>query len=347
MLNRRQASKALLAAATFQGGVLSRPASSAPPERRAQWMQKKWGMMVHWIAPGPQPQRGGWADGLNYAVDHFDVDRFVSKIAETGASWLIFTIGQNTGFYASPNKVLEELAGPEHASRRDLAREIAAGLSRLGIKFIAYLPGEIDAVDVLHKPFSWTLGRQSDFQVKYTQFIRQYALQLGELCQGWWIDGCYDWPVLRKRERNWALWGEAMRAGNENAVIAYNDGCFLEGSPYPLTSDQDFLSGECNRLTLAGPLGKAAGGGDLIRIDRQFVDSLPCVAHVLAPIDCHGRWGIGAGKSDARPIYTTGELQSIVRAYTSCGCAITLNVGVYQCGEMSKSSLRILGQLQI
>ena len=95
-------------------------------ESRAGWMKGgKFGMMVHWLAPGPEPQHGPRVTDLDRAVDAFDVDRFLSDFRRTRADWLIFTIGQNTGYYASPNSVLDALAGPGHCPRRDLVLEIA------------------------------------------------------------------------------------------------------------------------------------------------------------------------------------------------------------------------------
>jgi len=52
---------------------------------RAAWMRDgKFGMMVHWIPPGPPPRYGRRLKDVNKAVDRFDLDRFLAafKIVE-------------------------------------------------------------------------------------------------------------------------------------------------------------------------------------------------------------------------------------------------------------------------
>jgi len=107
---------------------------------RASWMREgEFGVMVHWVAPGPPPQHGEHMRDLNAAADRFDIGRFLKDFRRTKADWLIFTIGQRTGF-ASPNKVMDSLAGPGHCTRRDLVLEIATEVKKSGSRFIAYIP---------------------------------------------------------------------------------------------------------------------------------------------------------------------------------------------------------------
>src|SRR6185295_15575947 len=110
------------------------PPASSP--HRAAWMSGRWGLMVHWIPPGPAPEKGIYIRDADDAVHTFNVDRFLHQFSGTNADWLIFTIGQNTGFYSSPNNTLDQLAGPGHTSRRDLVLELAQGVNRLGRRFI-------------------------------------------------------------------------------------------------------------------------------------------------------------------------------------------------------------------
>ena len=220
----------------------SNPPASNP---RVDWMPRgSFGVMVHWLAPGPARENGEYIHDLNQAVDGFDVERFVQDFRGTGADWLIFTIGQNTSYYASPNAVLDRLAGPGHCSKRDLVLEIAQRLHKIGKRFIAYLPSEVNAPQDLHAPFAWNPKDQSEFQRRYTQFIREYSVRLGKNLDGWWFDGCYTWDVFPNRTYNWPLWFDAARAGNPDAAVAFNDGSFCIGITKPVTPLQDYLSGE-------------------------------------------------------------------------------------------------------
>jgi len=167
------------------------PSDTKQTKHRADWMvQDSYGLMVHWLAPGPAAEKGPYIHDLNRAVDAFQLDRFVQDFQHTGADWMIFTIGQNTSYYASPNSTLDRLAGPGHCSKRDLVLEIAQRLKKLGKRFIAYLPSEVNAPKDLRAAFAWNPKDQSEFQRRYTDFIREYALRYGKNLDGWWFDGC-------------------------------------------------------------------------------------------------------------------------------------------------------------
>src|ERR1700743_2416551 len=81
---------------------------------RADWMMGKWGLMTQWIAPGPGSEKGQRITDLNAAVDAFDVPAFIRQFEATGAHHLIFTVGQNTTYYSSPNAVMDKYMGPGH-----------------------------------------------------------------------------------------------------------------------------------------------------------------------------------------------------------------------------------------
>lgn len=93
---------------------------------RVQWMKGKYGIMVHWL----YPYFGGDVDEI---VGGFNIDTFMSDFESSGAEWLIFTAGQNTGAYCSPNKALEMYCGESHTpKKRDLLLEVASRVKSLG-----------------------------------------------------------------------------------------------------------------------------------------------------------------------------------------------------------------------
>lgn len=320
----------------------------AAAPHRAAWMAGRWGLMVHWIAPGPAPEHGPYRADANDAVEHFDVPRFLQQFADTGADWLIFTIGQNTGFYASPNSILDGLAGPGHGTRRDLILELAQGVNRLGKRFIPYLPAEIKAPTQLHAAFAWDPSDQSEYERRYTAFIREYSLRLGLLHHGWWYDGCYNWKAFRQAQRHWDLWCDASRAGNPTAALAFNDGSYCCGLEQPITPLQDYLSGEIwelrgDRIVSGNP---NEGPIHLRLPTEQFVPGTNCQWHGLLPIDCP--WGYNhpaAGPMDP-PKYPDADLFSFVRQSLAVGGGITLNVGIYQEGHLPELTLRQLARMR-
>ena len=78
---------------------------------RAVWVaQGPFGVMTHYLIQpkGATPQERT-AD-LNGIINQFDVDRYVRQIEDTGADWVIFTLGQTTGYLCSPNEYLDSRA---------------------------------------------------------------------------------------------------------------------------------------------------------------------------------------------------------------------------------------------
>ena len=306
-----------------------------------------YGMMVHWIAPGPAPEHGERVTDLDRAVDGFDLDAFLDQFAASGAAWLIFTIGQNTGCYASPNATLDRLAGPGHCSRRDLVGEIARGVHDLGRRFIAYLPAEVAAPTALHDAFGWNTAEgtdQREFQARYRAFFQEYAERLGPLLDGWWFDGVYTWPVFHNSHYDWPAWFAAARAGNPDALIALNDGSFCTGKTDPVTPLQDYLSGEVNDLKDGQiQLGWAGDERPLYRPTGRFAPGTEVQWHALVPVDC--AWGHETPGPMEPPRYPDADLFAFVRQCTDVGGAVTLNAGIFQDGRVGGATLAQLRRL--
>ncbi len=309
----------------------------------AAWMSGRWGVMVHWIAPGPAPEHGPRLTDTNAAVDRFDLDRFMAQFAATGAQWLIFTVGQNTGYYCSPNAVLDRLAGPGHCSRRDLLRELGERLHELGRRLIVYLPTEVQAPTVLHQPLAWNPDDQTEFEQRFTAFIAEYSRRLGPLVAGWWLDGCFDWPFFPQSDRRWPLWLEAARAGNPEAVVACNDGSLCCGITAPVTPLQDFLSGQAEVLRDGQIRLGRSHAAPLYLPTERFCPGTRCQWHGLLPIDCF--WGHHQPGPMEPPKYTDDELIGFVRHCLSVGGAVTLNTGIYQEGHLAAASVAQLARL--
>lgn len=314
-------------------------------QRRTEWMRRgKFGMMVHWIAPGPAPEKGEWIRDLDRAVDRFDLDRFLEQFKQSGADWLIFTLGQNTGFYASPNATLDAWAGPGHTSRRDLALEIATGVHAQKKRFIAYLPAEVNAQsEVIHRAFQWNPKDQSAFQKRYQAFIREYAERFGRWLDGWWFDGCYTWDVFHNSLYDWPAWCAAARAGNPDCALAFNDGSFCIGITRPLTPLQDYLSGEVEALVEGKiRLGREANA-PLYLPESRFAPGTHCQWHALVPIDCF--WAHQTPGPMEPPRYRDEELLSFLRSCRKVEGAVTFNVGIYQEGHIGEQTLAQLVRL--
>lgn len=331
---------------------------------RASWMHEgKFGVMVHWVAPGPSPQRGEHITDLHAAAERFDIDRFLKDFRRTNADWLIFTIGQRTGF-ASPNKVMDRLAGPGHCTRRDLVLEIAREVKKSGSRFIAYIPCHVGGQpDAIKKGFAWQSKEgtaQEEFQRRFADFIGEYSTRFEALLDGWWFDGAYTDPIFHNSRINAELYLGASRAGNPNAIVAFNDASFCCGLCQPVVPGQDYLSGETEFLIN----GKVRYGRDtepVLLTPATHVPQPPpdCLWHCLVPIDCMWATRIEfaawqnppfpwvppePGKME-RPLYTVDDLATLVRDFKAAGGGVTFNVGIFQGGGLGPDTVAQLAEL--
>ncbi len=234
----------ILAAGTF-GGMA---------QNRADWMQKaRWGIMNHfladWVTRANNLELN--PEQWNKLVNGFEVKELADQLVQIGAGYYVLTIGQNSGYYLSPNPVYEKLAGtgPDKCSNRDLVSDMGKELKKRGIRLIVYLPAGAPAGDKeAGKNLDWQNGPfpNKEFQIKWEQVIREWSLRWGDLVSGWWFDGCY-WPNSMYRSctpPNFTSFAAAARAGNPNAVLAFNPG--VVPRLITVSPEEDYIAGEIN-----------------------------------------------------------------------------------------------------
>ena len=75
-------------------------------------------------------------------MDAFDVNGLADQLASAGAGYFVLTLGQNSGFYCSPNATYDKLTGitPSKCARRDLVSDLSAALRAKRIRLMVYLP---------------------------------------------------------------------------------------------------------------------------------------------------------------------------------------------------------------
>ncbi|MEI7423887.1 MAG: alpha-L-fucosidase [Prolixibacteraceae bacterium] len=236
-------------------GILLVSTLNLRSQQRASWMQGKWGIMTHYLADWRSQTDTIQMDitKWNKMIDHFDTEGLAKQIAATGATYYILTIGQNSGYYLSPNAKYDKLTGikPSKCSRRDLITDMAKALARYKIKLIAYLPSGAPGQDKeACSALEWQNNKQpvpnKEFQLKWEQVIREWSLRWGNQIAGWWFDGCY-WPNTMYREAeapNFASFAAAARAGNPNNIVAFNAGVYPR--VHSITQFEDYTAGEIN-----------------------------------------------------------------------------------------------------
>jgi hypothetical protein len=211
------------------------------------------GIMLHFLKPIFAP--GGGAKEWNEAVDSFNVEKFASQAREAGAGFVMFTLGQNSGDYCSPNAAFDSVVGVkpgELCSIRDLPMDLIKALKKYNIPLILYLPSNPPVSNrMVSEKFRYPFGKDSATS-QYNQpilenMIREWSLRYGTGVKGWWFDGLYEWNAIKSTRMDMSLKFNisthtlAAKAGNKNSIVTYNYGF---GKIHVNTPYCDYSSGE-------------------------------------------------------------------------------------------------------
>jgi len=231
---------------------------------RTDWFHAaRWGAASHYLSDfasntTPVPFS---PDEWNRRIDAFDVEGLADQLAAARVGFYMLTIGQNSGYYLSPNSAYDRFVGhqPSHCSRRDVIADLAAALDRRGIPLLAYLPSGAPTQDkTACAQLQWEWGfegghphegkrtgkRLREFQLMWEEVIREWSLRWGSLVRGWWFDGCYfaDEMYRHSDAPNFHSFAAAARAGNPDSIVSFNAGIML----VPHSEAEDFTAGETN-----------------------------------------------------------------------------------------------------
>lgn len=214
------------------------------------WLKSaKYGVFFHYLPSGPDWQK---------EVDSFDVDAFARQMEQVGAAYVFLTLGQNSGYYCSPNHTYEAFVGVgpnTRCSRRDLPMDLANTLAKRHIRLMLYLPSRSPQADPQAMTALSDVNEQQpapqEFTRKWSAIIREWSLRYGRKVSGWWFDGSYNtqgWDDLTQAN-NWNTWAAACRAGNPKSLLAFNPGTDLPRAFHALCGQQDYTAGEQNEWT--------------------------------------------------------------------------------------------------
>lgn len=226
----------------------------------------------------------------NKLVDNFDVETLAGQLQSSGVRYYQITIGQNSGYYVAPNAAYDQFTGiqPSKCSKRDLIADLAAALQKRGIRLMVYLPSGAPAGDQMADvALQWRNGPypNREFQTKWEQVIREWSDRWGRKVAGWWFDGCY-FPnsMYRSTEPpNFASFAAAARAGNPDAIVAFNPGVVYR--ILSVTPHEDFTAGEIDKPELVTIRRSVDGKVDGVQI------------HMLSFLG--EKWGMGAPRFSA------------------------------------------------
>ncbi len=308
-------------------------AQDRPSPNRAAWMSTAhWGVMNHYLADwiARSTHQPVTIERWNSLIDHFDVEALAEQLKSVGASYYQISIGQNSGYYLSPNATYDRLTGikPSKCSRRDLVADLYQALHKRGIRLMVYLPSGAPGGDAAaRQALNWQTGphRNREFQTKWEAIIREWSSRWGTKVSGWWFDGCY-WPNAMYRNDdapNFATFAAAARAGNPDSAIAFNPGVFHR--ILSMTPHQDYTAGEIDDPAL-------------IQIKRQTGNQLDG-AQIQVLSHLGEQWGMGA------PRFKIEQIVQWSRDLVKKGGAFTWDVPVQPGGTMAAEYLEQLSAL--
>jgi hypothetical protein len=231
---------------------------------RTDWFHAvRWGVSSHYLADLASNTKAinltpaEW----NRQIDAFDVEGLAEQLAVARVGYYMLTIGQNSGFYLSPNAAYDRFTGirPSKCSRRDVIADLAAALDRRNIPLLAYLPSGAPTTDPMAcEKLQWEWGfegghplegkrtgkRLKEFQLMWEEIIREWSLRWGSRVKGWWFDGCYfaDEMYRHPEAPNFHSFAAAARAGNADSIVSFNPGIMMT----PHSAAEDFTAGETN-----------------------------------------------------------------------------------------------------
>ncbi len=323
MKRRKPDLKRYLSYASVVVVYLAAPGGSARASDRAAWMQQaRWGVMNHYLADWKARELDieMRVEKWNELIDGFDVEGLAKQLESVGASYYLITIGQNSGYYLSPNETYDRFVGiqPSKCTRRDLVADLYEALQKRRIKLMVYLPSGAPAGDrVAREALQWQRGpyRNREFQLMWQEVVSEWSRRWGDKVAGWWFDGCY-WPNSMYRHPdppNFATFAAAARTGNPDSAVAFNPGVY--NRLRSLTPCEDFLAGEINDPNAVDLRRAVAGQHDGVQV------------HVLSYLG--QRWGMGA------PRFSTEDVVRWSRERTRNGGALTWDVPVQANGLMS------------
>lgn len=245
----------------------------------------------------------------------FNVEALADQLADAGVDYFGLTVYQNSGWFNAPNDEYNRTTGykpGERCSDRDIPMELADALAKRKIKLFLYVTGQVPNQDArAQKAFGIQEGPADqkitlEFARKWAAVFREWSLRYGDKVFGWWVDGCYSWCDFNNSIGE--IYREALRAGNPNAVVAFNPGVRR-----PEWESSDYTAGEIN---------------------DPFDESAPSSQNEAGQ-KSHALTFLGTfwGGADSR--YTTDEWLAWAPGEIAKGMALTLDSGlVYNPGEM-------------
>ena len=138
----------------------------------------------------------------------------------------------------APNATYDAIADTkpgEACSERDLILDLYEALKKYDIDLCLYYTGDGPYKDVeIGRKFGFAEPRGTvtmDFVQKWSSVLEEYAVRYGDKIKAWWLDGMYA-DYFGYTQELMEPYYQAIKMGNPNALVAFNNGVYPEISRY-------------------------------------------------------------------------------------------------------------------
>jgi hypothetical protein len=287
-----------------------------------EWLKETgYGLMFHWTSQSVQ--RDGSIKKYEDAVNDFDVKKFANMVEETGAGYVILTIGHAESYCPAPIKSWETVH-PGHTTQRDLIEEIADALNSKGIKLICYINGPLGFnLPVETKPSTEEIQAFiSNFKNILTEMGNRYQNKIA----GYWFDSWYQiferFPEVPFEEFN-----IAAKTGYNDRIICLNSWIYPAVTPW-----QDYWSGE-----VASPIELPENG---YMKDGPDPDLPYQALLIMEP------YWVQQKAEMPEPRFTSSQLSQYIKDCLMNKGAVTINMGIYQDGTVGEKALNVMKEVR-
>jgi hypothetical protein len=281
-----------------------------------EWLTKcGYGVMFHWTSQSVNP------DGSNkpyeQAVNDFDVKKFADMIEETGAGYVIFTIGHAEQYCPAPIKSWEKCHQGK-TTKRDLIEEMANALNAKGIRLICYMnsygTAKFNRVD------------NNEFYKTFTDILKEFGDRYKEKVAGYWFDCWYQifegFPDIPFED-----FFKATKTGNKDRIICLNSWIYPSVSPW-----QEYWAGE-----VASPIAVP---------EKGFMKGGPAPDLPYQTLLIMQPYWVQEKAEMPDPRFNSSELSQYIRNCMKNGGVVTINMGIYQNGTVGEKALKVMKEVK-
>lgn len=295
------------------------------------------GISTHWTA---QSQPVGEDDWLPFeeAVNHFDVQRYVSQIATTGAQYIIFTSCHALQMLGAPCAAIDRVA-PGRTTKRDLIGDLADACHARGLHFILYYNHSCNTGDdpAWEHAVGYHAADKSELVRNLKAIVKELGERYGSRIDAWYFDSCgsldprgvYDQVStdLQGFQFPWEDFVAAAKAGYAERLVTLSEGMLTH---FIFSSHQDYECGEANDL-VAVPSSR-------FTVDRLQGHRWVCIDNtewvhnrVMTPL--------------AKPRYRRDLVVDYVRSCMKSNVPVTFNVDIDRTSTLSQESVALLREV--